>query len=295
MSERNNSRGTYVTILRALFRGPDFQQLKPSARWTFIVLKANIGGMAGIDHVYPAELDAILQAETGHSAERVAEDLAALNGTWIRREGTVVWVVDHLTYDPHAHVGDAKKRKSVQHHVSGLPRLPIVRAFIHHHPDWFPADECRKSHLEWAIGEESGETLGRLYGESTNNNNNNSNSNTDSGTVVPKRGRRGPKTYSAQVEQLRKEYPKRSGSDPWPDAATQIEARLAEGESFDVLLAKTREFNRWAVALKKVDTDLVMQAKRFYGAKREYATGNWSIPATNGVRVRESLEKEHGF
>lgn len=295
MTERKNSRGTYTSITRALFRGPDFQRLRPSARWTFVVLKANMSGMAGLDVIYPAELDARLQAETGHTAKQIAEDLAALNGAWVRREGSVVWVVDHLTYDPHAHVKDFNKRKGVQLHVAGLPRLPIVREFVRYHPDWFPIEECRESHLDWAFRQDSGETLNGVSGESEGNTNTNSNTNTNIGTGVPKRGKRAPKTYSPQVEQLRAEYPKRSGSDPWPDAAIQIEARLAEGESYDFLLAKTRDYKAWAVALDKVGRESVMQAKRFYGAKREYATGNWTIPASNGSRTHASIRRGDAF
>jgi hypothetical protein len=36
---------------------------------------------------------------------------------------------------------DSKHRKSIQRHVSGLPRLPIVARFIAAYPTWFPADE----------------------------------------------------------------------------------------------------------------------------------------------------------
>lgn len=296
MTTASNKRGTYVTIAHALFRGPDFQKLASTARWTFMVLKANMTGMAGCDCFYPGELEIRLQAETGHSAKQVAQDLAALDGSWVRRESNVVWVVDHLTYDPHAHVNDPKKRKSVQQHIAGLPRLPIVRAYVKYHPAWFPEDECRASHLGWTLeGEDSSETLGRVFADSTNNNTKYQVPNTNtSGTGVPKRGRVS-KTYSPQVEQLRAEYPKRSGSDPWPDAAVQIEARLAEGESYDFLLAKTREYKAWAVALKKVDTESVMQAKRFYGVKREYATGNWSIPASNGAKAYASVRKEYAI
>jgi hypothetical protein len=252
-----------------------------------------MSGMAGIDNIYPAELDVRLQAETGLAARRVGADLAALERDgWIRREGSVVWVIDHLTFDPFAHVQDPMKRRGVQQHVAGLPRLPIVRAFIERHPAWFPGDECAGSHLAWALEQESSRSPTGVLEVSSSNTN--TNTNTNSVEQTASRVRRVPRALSAEVLQLLGEYPKRSGSDPKSDAASQIEARLKEGVPFDLLLDRTRAFSKWAEATGAANTPMVMQARRFYGQKREFETGNWTIPAAKGPS-RSAENRKRGY
>lgn len=178
------TRGDHFPLLRVLFSGPDFQALPGTARWTFVVLKKNMSGMAGIDVWYKSEILARLMAETGWTDETVTADLALLERDgWIRRQENILWVVDHLTFDAHAHVQDRKKRVRVQSHVAALPRRQIVMDYIAHHPDWFPPSECAEEGLGWAIRSptkvrgESAQSLRSVCEESVNNSNNNNNSN----------------------------------------------------------------------------------------------------------------------
>lgn len=174
-----SKRGDFATISRALFRGPDFQALPGTARWTFVCLKQSMSGAAGIDVLYHAEILARLTVETGWSAETVTTDLDTLEAAgWIRREDNIVWVVGHLTYDPHARAHEPKKRTGIQRHVAALPRRPIVRAYIAQHPVWFPPTECEAEGLGWALSpsevcDDSKESHRGVIGESSSNSTNN--------------------------------------------------------------------------------------------------------------------------
>lgn len=137
-----SERGQYRSVSTSLISGKDFRKLPERARWVFVVLKMNTG-MAGIETWYHDEMVARVSSETGASAMQVCAAFNTLeNAGWIKREDNVLWLVDHLTYDPHALVTNSKHRKSVQRHVAGMPHMAIVRAFIEHHAGWFPVAEC---------------------------------------------------------------------------------------------------------------------------------------------------------
>lgn len=145
-------RGAYLGITHSLFSGPDFQELPGTARWTFVCLKKNMSGSAGIDVWYGAELLARLTTETGWTPDVVTADLAILEERgWIKREGSIVWVVEHLRYDPNARASEQNKRTHVRQHLHSLPRRQIVKDFVAHYPDFLPADECRADGLAWAL------------------------------------------------------------------------------------------------------------------------------------------------
>lgn len=135
-----SERGEYRAIRRVLLDGPDFQKLSERARWIFVVLKINLGP-AGIDVFYPEALVAQLAAQSGAPAEgvRAAMDELEAHG-WVAREANVVWIKGQLKNDPHVKQADKKHCKAIQRHVSGLPRLAIVAAFMLEHRGWFRDD-----------------------------------------------------------------------------------------------------------------------------------------------------------
>lgn len=144
-------RGTYRSIPCALLAGKDFRALAERPRWIFVVLKMNTSA-AGIDIWYPDELVARVSSESGATPDQVRLTLDILeHENWIGREENLVWVVGHITHDPHLTPLDAKHRKSTQRHLAGLPRLGLVRAFIKAHPDWFPKQESASMGLGWAF------------------------------------------------------------------------------------------------------------------------------------------------
>ena len=134
-------RGTYRAIKVVLLDGPDFQQLPERARWVFLTLKMSLGP-SGIEVHYPEALAYQLSARTDAPVQSVKEALDLLEDAgWIRREANIIWIVGQLEHDPHINPVDAKHRRTIQRHVTGLPRLTIVRDFIEAHPDFFPPDE----------------------------------------------------------------------------------------------------------------------------------------------------------
>lgn len=144
-------RGEYRSISRALLAGKDFRKLPARVRWVFVVLKINANA-AGIETWYEAELHSRLTEESGLSIDHVRSALDQLAETgWLKREDNVLWIVGHLTNDPHFKSANANHRRGVQRTLAGMPRLAIVKAFYEAHPDWFPEKECKKMGLEWVL------------------------------------------------------------------------------------------------------------------------------------------------
>lgn len=180
-----SDRGEYRSIRRVLLDGPDFQLLPERARWIFVSLKLN-AGPAGIEVYYPEALAPQLALQTGMPAKAVRTALDELEGRgWIRREANVMWIVKHLTFDPHMSPKDRKHRVAIQRHVASLPRLDIVRQYVAEQMEWFPSDEAETNDLGWAI-EQPGKALRRaIEGPSKHNNNNNNKTETTTTPLPP--------------------------------------------------------------------------------------------------------------
>lgn len=129
-------RGEYRGIARVLLDGPDYQKLPERARHIFLDLKISFGP-AGIEVVYPEALRAELTAKSGMPSKAVDQALAQLEGDWIQIDGNLVWIIGQLRFDPHMKVSNANHRQSIQGHIRGLPRRPIVTEFIRYYRPWF--------------------------------------------------------------------------------------------------------------------------------------------------------------
>lgn len=151
-------RGIYRSIPCALLAGKDFRALPERARWIFVVLKMNIGAV-GIDTWYPDELISRLTSESGATVDQVNLTLEILaHAGWIEREDNVIWVKQHLHFDPHLVPSNPKHRKSVQRHVAGMPRLGIIRRFVAENAEWFPQKEAIAMGMEWVSNGEAKRT-----------------------------------------------------------------------------------------------------------------------------------------
>lgn len=90
-------------------------------------------------------------------------------------------------------------------------------------------------------------------------------------------------------------YPKRAGSQPWPDAQRAINARLHEGHTWPEILAGVRRYAEFVRATGKERTETVMQAKRFCGPSKEFLA-SWELPATKAdVRLGANLSAADEF
>lgn len=146
-----SERGTYRSIPCALLAGKDFRKLPERPRWIFFVLKMNSSAV-GLDTWYQDELLARLSSESGASTDQVDESLTFLDSNgWTEREDNIVWVKGHITHDPHLNPANPKHRKSVQRHIAGLPRIPIVMRFCFENKVWIPKGEATAMGISWVF------------------------------------------------------------------------------------------------------------------------------------------------
>lgn len=122
-----SERGVYRGVFSSLADDPDFQRLSPHARLVFYTVRlCKQAGPAAIFRYYLA----VLMAQTGLSARALDGALGELErGSWIEREGVILWVRNGLRYDPHVRVRDPKHRKAITRHLAELPKLMIVLRF----------------------------------------------------------------------------------------------------------------------------------------------------------------------
>jgi hypothetical protein len=132
-----SDRGEYRAIRTVLIDGPDYQELSPEARLTFLTLKLQLGP-TGLGVINAAKHS--LSDQTGYPAESVAKAMLELRAAgWLRWERNVFEIVGGLDHEPSIFPDNTNHRKSVASHLDGLPNLDIVRAFRTAHPVWFPS------------------------------------------------------------------------------------------------------------------------------------------------------------
>jgi hypothetical protein len=128
-------RGEYRPIFTRLVNGPDFKTLSADARSCFYPVKLRLPA-AGIG-VIPA-LEAVLVEDTALPLDQVSGAVKELESQgWIRRQGSVVWLVRGLEFEPTLNVHNTLHRKHIQETVKSLPTLEIVDEFRVHYADWF--------------------------------------------------------------------------------------------------------------------------------------------------------------
>ena len=94
--------------------------------------------------------------------------------------------------------------------------------------------------------------------------------------------------YPKWFEDAWKAYPKRAGSNPKLQAYRAANARIDDCYSDEVktidkvMLDGVNRYAAFCKATGKVNTELVMQAQRFFGPSKEYLN-DWSIPTKSKV------------
>lgn len=66
-------------------------------------------------------------------------------------------------------------------------------------------------------------------------------------------------------KQLRDAYPKRSGGQGWVAAERLVTGHISNGVPFDDILEGTKAYAKWCNYSGKTGTELVKQARTFYG------------------------------
>lgn len=312
-----SDRGEYRGIRTVLVDGPDYQSLTPAARLVFLTLKLNLGS-SGIDVLYAAQL----VEQTGYPLKAVEAALAELErADWIRRERNVVWIVDGLKHEPSLTLANANHVAKLRRHLEGLPSLAIVEAFAERYglykagalavvpPSAAPAmpsagAESGANGVETRADIPSPMPCG-MPSEGDGVLLRTEELRTEDGELRTERAMRAggrtangpsPADEPPGFAEAFAAYPRRSGSNPRLAAAKAYHARLSEGEDPAEILAGVRRFAAWAAATGKVRTELVMQAKRFFGPERHYAESWESPPEPDGFDaeafLREQREQE---
>jgi hypothetical protein len=130
-------RGEYRPFFEALFTGKDFNVLSPDAKLGYMFVKG-LSGAAGI-RVWPAFTEQLAEL-TGIPTprmKRAISDLTASN--WLQTEGSIVWVVRGIDFEPQMVAGNPKHQVWLREHLDSLPRLAIVDRFRAHNAAWFCA------------------------------------------------------------------------------------------------------------------------------------------------------------
>ena len=94
-------------------------------------------------------------------------------------------------------------------------------------------------------------------------------------------------------EEFRAAYPKRAGSQRWPDAVKSANARIREGYSWQQMLDGAARYRRYVDATGKTGTEYVRQAATFLGKSLGFMEP-WEIPSKHETAWEqgERLERE---
>lgn len=98
------------------------------------------------------------------------------------------------------------------------------------------------------------------------------------------------------VNLLKAEYPKRGGAQGWGMVRRLIPQRLAEGATWEDILAGTIAYRKWCEATGKTGSKLVKMASTFYGRDCWFAE-DYPLPYVpeqlTGDALRESKLNQH--
>lgn len=88
-----------------------------------------------------------------------------------------------------------------------------------------------------------------------------------------------PPDVPPEFDQVRQRFPKRAGSQPWPNALKAIRARLGEGHTWSEMLDGVSRYADYVRETGKERTEFVLQAATFFGPTKRFLD-DWTPPAT---------------
>lgn len=90
-------------------------------------------------------------------------------------------------------------------------------------------------------------------------------------------------------------FPARAGSQPWGKALKAINARIAEGHTWEEIITGAQRYADFIVATGKLNTEYTMQAVRFVGPEKPFLE-TWAPPPTKAdVRLASNLSAADEF
>jgi hypothetical protein len=93
-------------------------------------------------------------------------------------------------------------------------------------------------------------------------------------------------TECSHFIEIKSIYPKRAGDQGWSKAFRACNARLAEGSTWDELIAGTKRYAQFCEATEKTGTEFVKQAATFFGPDRHYAH-SWQLPPSKAQQRQD--------
>jgi hypothetical protein len=129
-----HDRGEYRPIFTALIDGADFLRLSAEARAVLIHIKLRLGPL-GLG-VHPGA-DSFARS-TGFTRAKVVKALAEIAAAgWTEEEGSLLWLVRGLAFEPQMNPRNSKLRKFVADRMASFPRLAICDRFRERYADFF--------------------------------------------------------------------------------------------------------------------------------------------------------------
>lgn len=267
-------RGEYRPMFCRILNGPDFRRLSGIARACLWPLKLRlpspgIGVIPALvaalaeDAAFPEEqvrtaleeLEARPSEGPSEAVERGTED----RPPWVRRQGSLVWLVRGLEFEPTLNPNDPKHRLHVQRAVAALPTVDLIDAYKSRYALWFDGT-ATPSPVRPSAAASNGLTRG-LGGPSKG-----LRSKSPSPTPSPKSKQIRPP--SPVFEEAWAAYPSRPNNAKGA-ALRAWNARVADGVSEAVMLAGTRAYAEY-VRRSGTAPRFVKLAATFYGPDEHY-------------------------
>lgn len=266
-------RGEYRPMFCRILNGPDFRRLTPIARACLWPLKLRLPS-AGIG-VIPA-LVATLAEDTGFTEAEVREALDELQRSpfegpseggerrpaWLRVEGTVVWLIRGLEFEPTVNPNDDKHRLHVRRTVASLPTVPLVQEYKSRYATWFQDEPKGPPKMPTSSSQGPANGLTRPSEGSTKG--------LRSKTLTPTTNSKQIRAPSPVFEEAWAAYPKRAANSK-SQALRNWQARVADGEPESGMLAGTKAYAEY-IAREGTDPKYVKLGATFYGPDRHFLT-----------------------
>ena len=107
-------------------------------------------------------------------------------------------------------------------------------------------------------------------------------------------------TQTNLFDEIKLVYPKRGGSQKWPEAERAYNARLDEGATHQEMLDGVKRYARYINLTGKINTEYVQQAATFFGRNKGYLDP-WTLPSevknrqlSAAERVQAEIDKRRG-
>lgn len=262
----------YGKVLTRLWHNRRFQALTDDGRLTYLYLLTNEhGNMLGLYRLpfgYAA-------SDMNWDVERFRKGFETVSkgGLAVYEEATeTVYVNRFLAHDPMANPNVVRGAvKELRQLANGSPLLPQLLADIRNLdevPDYYqPLIKCLET-LTQTVSEPFRNPEPYPEPEPIPE------PEQEGGASPPRAGR---SDYPPEFEAAWAAYPRRSGDNPKRKAFECWSARRKEGTDPAELLAAVGRYADWCEGTGKVDTETVMQAKRFFGPDKPFLN-SWELP-----------------